>query len=469
MVKFTIMRILYGSNPFQISKDIKCEFNLGKLSYKHIVLIYASFMFHYKDEIDVLNLIKIVNKYSLNEKFQGIAVDNGYVGFNNTYYKINKKSIRFKDSNDKSREVEIRLLDSSKIDKIKSNNASCANLFHSIDAGVCLTVVDKFQLKAKFILTIHDAFIIDDVDSDFLIDEYNLALFNFNDKVLSLVDGCIDDMKIAKKDDNFINRTIESLRKRRIGYMSNESRILSSKFSLKRQYSTLGHSSRSMIKYKHIIIVPSIESDLTYYLNIVVADIEKLSNYVLVNTNVQIYTHYVKYLSGYRQKVTSKLYTLDRFQTCLQDFYGKLENYGADLAYIPLLQSIVFSSEKEDCIDRIKEVDDNLSLRLIDKPKHMTTKLWLKLSNINENKGLSESDGIRGMTKATRDKINARIKAENRAENKGEKSDTEKMIKYLKICDRLNLARAEGDKKRVNSLRTLADYHVKTHGLDKRH
>jgi hypothetical protein len=57
MVKFNIMRILYGSNPYQISKDIKAEYDIPKLSYKHTLLIYASFLYHYKEEINVLNIL----------------------------------------------------------------------------------------------------------------------------------------------------------------------------------------------------------------------------------------------------------------------------------------------------------------------------------------------------------------------------------------------------------------------------
>jgi hypothetical protein len=41
IIKFTIMRMFYGSNVFTISKEYKKEFNLNNLSYKHIHLIIA--------------------------------------------------------------------------------------------------------------------------------------------------------------------------------------------------------------------------------------------------------------------------------------------------------------------------------------------------------------------------------------------------------------------------------------------
>ena len=60
------MRILYGSNPFQISKDIKKEYNLHKLSYKHILLVYATFLYHFPEEINILKIIKTINNAYFN-------------------------------------------------------------------------------------------------------------------------------------------------------------------------------------------------------------------------------------------------------------------------------------------------------------------------------------------------------------------------------------------------------------------
>ena len=57
IVKKTIMRVLYGSNPYQISNDFRSEYKIAKLSYKHITLIIASFKHHFPYESMALEII----------------------------------------------------------------------------------------------------------------------------------------------------------------------------------------------------------------------------------------------------------------------------------------------------------------------------------------------------------------------------------------------------------------------------
>jgi hypothetical protein len=188
IVKFTIMRILYGSNPYQISKDIKAEYDIPKLSYKHILLIYASFSYHYNEEINVLNIIKLINTNLMKVKESVIYVNNYFIIFENTYYKKIKESIKFEDRNNKIREVEITIVDKTRLDKRKSTNASFLNLFHSINSGVCLSIIETFLNKNKFLLTTHDAFIIYESDSTLLLKEYNKELFNNHSKIINLIE-----------------------------------------------------------------------------------------------------------------------------------------------------------------------------------------------------------------------------------------------------------------------------------------
>jgi hypothetical protein len=311
------MRILYGSNPFQISKDIKKEYNLHKLSYKHILLVYATFLYHYPEEINILKLIKIINNTIMKNEYRGMYIDNKFINFRNTYYKSIKEIIRFKDNNNKRREVEINLIDRTKLDIRKSNNASSPNFFHSIDSGICLSIIKTFLFNNKFILTIHDAFMVYEEDSIMITQEYNKELYKYNSKIVDLIDDVIDKIKFTKKDNEFIINYQEKLKFRRTIYKNMSSELLNSKFSLKRGYHT-SKVNNEIIRYE--IKLSSLDTELRYFLKLLVDEIKMIPIKILVTAKVQIYSYHLKKRGGYRQKVSSRLFSLDKIEDCIEEF-----------------------------------------------------------------------------------------------------------------------------------------------------
>jgi uncharacterized protein YjbI with pentapeptide repeats len=516
IVKTTIMRILYGSNPFQISKDIKKEYNLHKLSYKHILLVYATFLYHFPEEINILKIIKTINNTIIKNENRGMYIDNNFISFRNTYYKSTKEIIRFKDNNNKRREVEITLIDKTKLDIRKSNNASSPNFFHSIDSGICLSIIKTFLFNSKFILTIHDAFMVYEEDSIMITQEYNKELYRYNSKIIDLIDDVIDKVKFTKTDNEFIINYQEKLKCRRKIYRNMSSELLNSKFSLKRGYHT-SKENNEIIRYE--IKLSSLETSLPYFLQLLLNEIKLIPIQILVTARVQIYSFNVKYNGGYRQKVSSKVFTLDKIEDCIEEFWAKFDNYGDDLDYIPVVQTIRFSYLSDLSLKIIKEVHDKILSTTSGKPEFMDNELWYKLSSIIEHKAKDESKIVEGMSTNTYNTIknmfnddNSIIHSNINDSNMNDSNINDSNIndsnindsniintniendnivienntniensiilnkyekRYERICRFLNKEmskpKQEQNKRIIHNKKSLASYYVKTYNLTKRH
>ena len=486
IVKYTIMRILYGSNPYQISNDFRNEYSINNLSYKHIIIIYATFFYNFNEEIDVLKIVKVLNRYMMKQNNRGIYVNNNFISYENTYYKTNTKSIKFRDKNNKIREVEV-YLKSSELDRNKSCNASSPNLFHSIDSEICLSIIEEFLNKDKFIFTIHDAFIIRKSDKLLLINLYNQFLYNQHSKLINLIESHIVQIKPTKKDLTFINDYLTSIKYRSIEYKSLSHKILSSNYTLKNNVKREFHTSRIINKlgkdfnesnHKYSIDLKPHVNEVDILLNVFA---DKLLSYYpnyFIPGYLMIYSQHIQYIGGPNLRVSSPLFRLDLVHDCIEQFKGKLDHYGTSTAtYIPIIQTIKFTQLNDESLSLIIMIDKEMKTSLASKPKHMNSKLWLTMEHIISKIDVDLKLSDMGISVKTKDNILNHIDYLNDSYNISNKEVNTKIssqeLKYIQIVKELNnedsKPRNVKDRKLINTKRTLANYYVRKFGFTKRH
>ena len=477
IVKYTIMRILYGSNPYQISVDFRTEYSINNLSYKHITIIYAVFFYNFKDEINVLKVIKLLNKYMLKQNNRGISASSKFISYENTYYKTITRNIRFKDKSGKSRNVDIYLR-SSDLDLRKSSNASCPNLFHNIDSEICLSIIETFLDRGKFIFTIHDAFIVRKSDELLLIKLYNQYLYDQHNKIINLIESHLGVILPNVEDLTFINEYLTSIKVRRVSYNSISNQILSSKFTLKSNTRRGFHTSKDLTSQStdnitYTIDLKSHVNEIDVLLNIF-AD-KLLANYPdhFVPGYLQIYSRHIQYIGGPNLRVSTKVSRLDRIHSCIEEFKGKLEHYGtASASYIPIIQTLKFSYLNDESLNLLKKIDEEMKTSLISKPEDMSDTLWLTLENIVNKINLDLELPNMGINSETKNTIVNHIKLLEIDESIGD-SINPKELKYREIVKVLNVEcnkpKGERNAKLINTKKTLANYYVRKYGIVKMH
>ena len=487
IVKYTIMRILYGSNPYQISTDFRNEYSINNLSYKHITIIYAAFFHNFKDEIDVLKIIKMLNRYMMKHNSRGIYVNNNFISYENTYYKTNTKSIKFRDNNNKIREVEV-YLKSSELDINKSCNASCPNLFHSIDSEICLNIIEEFLDRSKFIFTIHDAFIIRKSDKELLIKLYNQYLFSQHTKLIDLIESHINIIKPTIKDLTFINNYLRSIKERKIEYKSLSNKMFSSNFTLKnnvkREFHTtimnnkIGSDNNNNNTHKYSIDLKPHVNEIDILLNLFA---DKLLSYYpnyFIPGYLMIYSQHIQYIGGPSLRVSSPLFRLDQVHECIEQFKGKLDHYGTSAAsYIPIVQTIKFTQLNDESFSLIMRIDQEMKTSLASKPKDMNSKLWLTMEHIiskidtdlklpDMGIGVKTRTSILDHINFLKDSYNTSSKVENNNLSPQE-------LKYILIVNEIKIEEAKPrdirDRKIINTKRTLANYYIRKFGFTRRH
>lgn len=485
IVKYSIMRIIYGSNPYQISNDFRIEYSVNKLSYKHITLIYATFFYHFKDEIDVLKIIKMINRYTLKQYGKGIFVNNNFISYENTYYKNDIKSIKFRDNKNKIREVEV-YLKSPELDKIKSCNASCPNLFHSIDSEICLSIIEEYMKKEKFIFTIHDAFIVCKSDRFTLINYYNQFLYKQHDKLINLIESHINKIKFSKNDLEFINGYLDSIKLRKVSYTSNRNKMLKSKFTLKENVTREYHTS----VYHHVnnkeeksgintytIDLKSHVNEIDTLLNLFADKLLDVYPNYFIPGYLQIYSQHIQYIGGANLRVSTPIFRLDQIHDCIEQFKGRLEHYGTSSAsYIPIVQSIKFSHLNEESLSIIIKIEEDINASLRSKPEEMSNNLWLNLEQIVSKIDADLELPDMGMSIKTKNNIFEHINYLKNLYNintsKVDEMSTEE-LKYLEIVEVLKMERNKPvnmrNRKIINAKRTLANYYVRKFNFTKRH
>lgn len=189
MIKFTILRLLYGSNPRTIAQDFKKDYGISWVSYKHMQLIILLFKYHFPYETKMLAAIKRWNTRLIKSRKKGahkrgLYIDNQYTWFYNTYQTLNKTALYFNAWNHKKNkwntkphEITIQII-ADKIDLRKSNTSLIPNIFHSIDAGICCNIIEVFQNQGQYICTVHDAYLIEEHNAYLLYELYNEGLIN---------------------------------------------------------------------------------------------------------------------------------------------------------------------------------------------------------------------------------------------------------------------------------------------------
>lgn len=227
MVKFTIMRTLYGSNSFTIASSFRIDEN--RCSCKHINLILDVFKSEFKHEFDVMKILRKVS--SLYYKVYGspFRIDGKYISFDNYYRKSAEDELNFEDSNGKAHRVSFQI-ETTAYDARKSSNAICPNFFHSIDSSVCMDVIKDFMNNKLGIITIHDAFMIDPINIRKLNTSYNYHMLSHNDTLRNLLyrnDLCHP--KIL----NITKELRNELDKRLIEFQSNYGTYVNSNYTLK--------------------------------------------------------------------------------------------------------------------------------------------------------------------------------------------------------------------------------------------
>jgi hypothetical protein len=477
IVKYTIMRILYGSNPYQISIDLKAEYSIANLSYKHITVIYAVFFYNFEDEINVLKIIKLLNKYMVNQNSSGISASNKFISYSNTYYKTITRNIRFRDKSGKLRDVDVYLR-SSDLDLRKSTNASCPNLFHNIDSEICLSIIETFLSHDKFIFTIHDAFIIRKSDELLLIRLYNQFLYDQHNKIINLIESHIDLIVPSHDDLTFINNYLGSIKARKLKYNLLSHQILSSQFTLKSCTKREIHTSKelevqSVDNLTYVIDLKSHVNEVDVLLN-VFAD-KLLANYPdhFVPGYLQIYSRHIQYIGGPNLRVSTKVSRLDRIHNCIDEFRGKLEHYGtASASYIPIIQTLKFTYLNDESLNLLKKIDEEMKTSLVSKPESMSDTLWLTLENIVDKINLDLELPNMGILDDTKNLIVNHIKLLRIDEHVSNNANPKELkyneiVKFLDIeCSKPACAR---NAKQINAKRTLANYYVKKYGLAKKH
>ena len=71
------MRVLYGSNPFQISKDFRNEYKINNKSFKHMTLTIASFTYWYSYETEALEIINTLYSVESINSNEGLNTEHG--------------------------------------------------------------------------------------------------------------------------------------------------------------------------------------------------------------------------------------------------------------------------------------------------------------------------------------------------------------------------------------------------------
>jgi hypothetical protein len=231
IIKFTIMRMFYGSNVFTISKEYKKEFNLNNLSYKHIHLIIAFVHYEWPFEFSIMTFLLQFNKEIIKNTGKSTRIKSDYIEFTNDYCTTKKSIIQLTDIKAQKYQCTYTY-NLPACNKAKSNRAYRANLFHSIDASTLFHVINKFKNQNKLIFTIHDAFIINSHDADLLIKSYNEGLYNQKLLLITLINDNILNIR-NKKLISLTNTIISELSIRLVALNKIEADILSSKLSLK--------------------------------------------------------------------------------------------------------------------------------------------------------------------------------------------------------------------------------------------
>ena len=169
---------------------------------------------------------------------QGLSIKSKYISFNNIYHTENKSSIQFKDLNGLNFKCEFKY-STNKHNIKKSNSSIRPNLFHNIDAATMYYVISEFKKLGKFILTIHDAFIINSADELLLFKSYNKGLYQQRNTYISILQNNIESITNKALKIECLN-ILEILLKRNIDVELLEKEILEAKFSLKEEFSHNG-------------------------------------------------------------------------------------------------------------------------------------------------------------------------------------------------------------------------------------
>ena len=241
VIKMTIMTLVYGSNPFSISKSFRGTPD-ESCTWKHATAVLAIFHFKFPVEVKILGLIKKLNGLLIERFDVGLNVKNDYIEFSNTYPVIDDFKIAFTDSSNKRREVEIDICQNI-VNKRKSNQALLANIFHNVDSQCCLSVSELFVKVYNLpILTIHDAFLINQCDVDRLKTTYNRSLFDQRRYLINLINNGLqllaEGPPLNDKNLVLINKIkniLETLEKSYESYYLEKDNILSSKYALKHE------------------------------------------------------------------------------------------------------------------------------------------------------------------------------------------------------------------------------------------
>lgn len=195
LCKYTIMRILYGSNPYTISKEYRKKLGYRikyrSLSYRHIHVILGKFIKEFPLEYKLMMILPKINGASLKKNNVGVTVNTGNLSFSNTYSTVEKRRIGFmnKDTS-KISKVEWSLY-TDKINIRKSNISFRANLFHAVDSSICTYVIDNMIIDDS-IVTVHDAFIIKENSYSKLKEIYKHALIKSMEILPTLLNENID-------------------------------------------------------------------------------------------------------------------------------------------------------------------------------------------------------------------------------------------------------------------------------------
>ena len=483
ITKRTIMRILYGSNAYQISQDLKKEYKINNLSYKHITLIIASFKSSYPYESECLDIIKILNKLEINHNKEGLRVNNKFIQYSNTYYKTNKPTLDFKDNSGKRRRVELNVVESDKIDTRKSNTASCPNLFHSLDSFVCIQTIRNFINNNLFIYTTHDSFRVNSRNIDELLITYNNNLFSLNDTITNLINNSLNKYNTPKNDINKLKLYNNSILNRKDSFIKLKDKIIKSKFTLSREYTT--STNNELIR--HEINIPTNKYNTYDYFNMLNNEIQNIPVDKRYKIHVNIYSNHIYYIGGYTHKISTKLFRLVDFMTAINEFYAKFEHYGNDPSFIPIMQTIRFSKLDDDSLKTIKDIEIKLINLLDNKPSSMPKELFKELSMLLENPENIPSNKIddRKVLNIVKNKIDSintienitTIKDNNNHNNKSKskskldksKSIYENVIKQIKVLSNIpSKERSIQNKKDMNRLKTLGRYYVNIKGFTKR-
>jgi hypothetical protein len=391
IVKMSIMRILYGSNPFKISQDFRREYNLPKLSYKHITLVFAVFEFKYDVEIQALKTIRLLNHGHIRKNNKGLVINNGFIEFSSTYYKTYKEVITFKDRNNKSRSASVDLLCKPiKVDTRKSNTSSLPNLFHSIDSSICGNIIKKFTKNKLFIVPVHDAFTVQNKDRSTLVKTYNEMLFNHSNYMHDLIVANKDKIKITKREKIELDDYVVKLNTNKLNFMRYKSNILNSQFSLKqevshskdgnltvRKFSSVGsyykhdnhtdnHTDKNEI-LKYTINMPDNVNSVEYC-HMLVNLLENSEKVSFMKGNIQLYSHHIALHGSYTNKVSTRIHPISNMRGCVDEFDSKFEQYGDHDDHVSIMKHIRFSRLNNNTLSLIKSVEYKLDQHLLLNP-----------------------------------------------------------------------------------------------------